>query len=322
LNIIESQYSRISELEAEVRELSGRIDRLSGDHTAMMGEMEKLRGTTADVDSLNALIITLRRGLRERDQMIFALVDSLFLQYEKDFAAMKDVEKEGVASRLERRNVFSNLKQSISDNIRFLERTALSDTDIAALAAEQKKFESRWRGLGSKLTELYGGTRAQRRREIATIDSLLVAWKERIDEAYWKGLGRVFGARELEIAEFRSADEFRTSLLAFLDTEIAAAKAGTTPDAYQRYSLVADSIWTGEILPAWLPALSEAGVWTEDHTREVGAKLREWENTVSPPATLLYIIVILVILAIVVFLFGRYRKMHAPVQETTPPVGK
>ena len=98
---------------AQVQQLTANVKKLSGD----------LFNAATPMDSLRSMIVKLRQGLQERDALIFALTDSLFMQYDKNVGDMKDVEKQGLISKIDRHGIIGNVKRSIIDNITFLEST-------------------------------------------------------------------------------------------------------------------------------------------------------------------------------------------------------
>ncbi|MEX2115756.1 MAG: hypothetical protein WEB37_02625 [Bacteroidota bacterium] len=306
--IIETQYDRISELEAQVRELSSQVEQLSGQNTKMLDEVKRLSSSRLLIDSLNAVIITLRKGLRDRDNLIFALVDSLFLQYDKDVTAMSDQEKRGVAARLERRNVFSGIKQSIDDNIRFLESTTLSGNDLTKLMDEQAAFASKWNGLGKKLAEVYLSTKSKRTAELATIDTMLILWKSTLGIFFWKSLNDVFVRNATPIQPFSTPSEFQTNINLYLDEEIRKARDDKDGQRYFRYQSFADSVWYGNVEPNWIPSMVKTGSLTEAQVDEIEDKVDEWKEVVSPPLTMVYVIIALVMLIVVLYLYRRYSK--------------
>lgn len=308
ITIIESQYARISELETQVRELSSQVENLAGENAKMLGEMKRLRDSKGTIDSLNAVIIKLRQGLRQRDDLIFALVDSLFLQYDKDVAVMTDREKRGVAARLERRNVFTGIRQSIQDNVRFLDATELTGNDIVKLSEEHQSFASKWQGLGKKLADVYVGTASKRAAEVATIDTMINRWKDKLGGLYWKTLNDVFARSSAEVKPFANGREFYANLTAYLDEEIRKARDEKDGQRYFRYEAFADSLWEQSVLPDWIPSMVKTGGLTEQEVEAITAKVEEWKGIVSPPLTMVYIIVGLVMLVVVFYLYRRYMK--------------
>ncbi|MEP0821396.1 MAG: hypothetical protein HRF44_00975 [Ignavibacterium sp.] len=308
ITIIESQYERITELETQVRELSQQVESLAGENAKMLGEMKRLRDSKTTIDSLNAVIIKLRQGLRQRDELVFALVDSLFMQYDKDVAVMTDREKRGVAARLERRNVFSGIRQSIEDNVRFLEATELTGNDILKLSEEHEAFASKWRGLGKKLADVYAGTRTKRAAELATIDTMLSTWKGKLNGLFWRTLNNVFARTSVQVAPFSNGREFLANLTAYLDEEIRKARDEKDGQRYFRYEAFADSVWNSHVVPEWIPSMVRTGGLTEEEVKALQDKVDEWEDIVSPPLTIVYIVIGIVMLVVVLYLYRRYMR--------------
>lgn len=308
ITIIETQYDRITELEAQVRELSSQVEQLSGQNTKMLAEVKRLSSSKLMIDSLNAVIVQLRKGLRDRDNLIFSLVDSLFLQYDKDVTAMSDQEKRGVAARLDRRNVFSGIKQSIDDNLRFLESTTLTGNDLSNLMSEQAEFASKWSGLGKKLADVYLSTKSKRSAELATIDTMLSRWKTSLGNLFWKSLNEVFVRNEVPVQKFSSSPEFVANIGAYLDEEIRKARDEKDGQRYFRYQSFADSVWYSNVAPNWIPSMVKSGGLTEAQVDEIEDKVEEWRDIVSPPLTMVYVIIAIVMLVVVLYLYRRYTK--------------
>lgn len=308
ITIIETQYDRITELETRVRELSGQVEQLSGQNTKMLSEVKRLSASKLLIDSLNAMIIKLRQGLRDRDNLIFALVDSLFLQYDKDVTAMSDQERRGVAARLDRRNVFSGIKQSIDDNIRFLESTTLSGNDLTKLMDEQAAFASKWNGLGKKMAEVYVATKSKRTAEIATIDTMLNRWKNSLGDLFWRSLNDIFVRNAVPVQAFSTASEFQSNISAYLDEEIRKARDEKDGQRYFRFQAFADSVWYGNVAPNWIPAMVKSGSLTQGQVDEIEDKVGEWKDIVSPPLTMVYVVIAVVMLVVVLYLYRRYTK--------------
>lgn len=308
ITIIETQYARISELEAQVRELTGQVQKLSGENSAMLDEVKRLSSSKTMIDSLNAVIIKLHQGLRDRDNLIFALVDSLFLQYDKDAAAMGDKERQGVAARLERKNVFSSIKKAVNDNVQFLEATSLTGTDIARLTSEQQKFESKWKAFGQKLASIYVSGKSARAKEVSLIDTMVAQWKVKLDGMFWKSLNGAFAAHQVPVAEFGTAGEFYANVNSYLDEEIRKARDEKDGQRYFRYQAFADSVWNSVVKPAWIPAMVEGGKLTPAQVDTLESKIEEWSDVVSPPLTIVYVVIGVIMAIVVFYLYRRYQK--------------
>jgi hypothetical protein len=324
LNVIEDQYVQILQLETRVRTLATEVDSLSLLNSTLLGELQSLRGQSVKdkraIDSLSAIVIRLRAGMRDRDRMIFAMVDSLFLQYDKDVSAMTDAERQGIAARIERRNIFSSIRQSVDDNVRFLENTSLSGSDFREISREQRDFQSKWAGLGPKLGELYIDSKSRRAEEIAAIDTMLMVWDSKLDTALWRALNQTFAERDIELPPFTSTEQFLLSLHGYLDAEIRSASETRDGSKYLRYEAFADSLWAGEIVPHWLPVMRERSLLSDDQISDIESKIDDWRSQVSPPSMLTYFIVgffLVVVLGVLYALF-RKKKPKLPPPQAPP----
>ncbi len=311
LGIIQESVTKIAALETQVQELSSQVEKLSNENGSLMKEIETLRASnTKDqkmVDSLNSLVAKLRSNISDRDKMIFAMVDSIFLQYDKNIDALKDVEKQSVASHIERNGVIGNIKKSIVDNVAFLESTALTGKDLATLVGEQKKFATEWKGLGPKLTAIYVAQK-ERAKEINTIDTMLAAWGTKVDAALWKSLNQLFTKHNLTVKPFNDGNEFVANVIGFIDDEIQNANQRTEAARSDVYSMFVDSVWNGEVTTIWTPLLRDNGIVTEAQFGQIKAKIDVWHSSVEPGHTLVYIIIALVVLVVLLLL---YRRMKA-----------
>ena len=317
LGVIETQIARIAELESQVRELSGKIEDLTKENEKLFGgiknlqrahqlNMEAAAADRATIDSLTNVVARLRSNLKERDALVFALLDTLFMQYDKDVASMSDVEKQGVSVRLERRNVLTNIKKSISDNLVFLQSTSLSANDYVEIARQNQRFASQWKGLGQKISSIYLSGK-QKKNEPAVIDSMLSTWSAKVDEATWRGLAALMAKGGVQLSSFANGKEFTSCFSAFVDAEIKNAKNEPDDVLRKRFNTFNDEVWQKDIAPAWLPVLMESGKITADQKAEIEKSHDSWEKAVTPVSPIVYILVIFVIM---LFLWSLGRRMR------------
>jgi hypothetical protein len=245
--------------------------------------------------------------VKERDQLIFALVDSLFMQYDKDVASMNDVEKQGVSVRFERRNVLTNIKKSISDNLIFLESTTLSASDYAEIERQNQRFSSQWSGLRPRIVSLYLGGK-QKKNEAASIDSMLSMWSSKVDQSTWKALGGLLTKGGIQLKSFASGGEFAGSFSEFVAAEISNAKQEPGDVRLKRFNTFNDSVWKAELEPTWLPVLEQSGKITADQKAEIEKSFESWRKAISPVSPIVYVLGAAVILVLLWSLSRRVRK--------------
>ena len=319
LGVIETQLVRIAALESQVRELSGRIDDMSTEVTnlqrAHLLNMEAAAMDRALLDSLKIVISRLRQSLRERDNLIFALVDSLFMQYDKDVASMNDVEKQGISVRLERRNVLTNIKKSLEDNLKFLESTNLSPNDYAEIARQNQRFSSQWNGLRPKITSIYLGGR-KKNKEAVLIDSMLATWSSKVDQGTWNALRVLLEKGGMQLKPFSSGDEFTGNFSEFVAAEISNAKQEPGDVRLKRFNTFNDSVWKTDLEPTWLPVLAGSGKITANQKDEIEKEFGSWQSAIAPVSPLVYIVVAILLLMLLWSLNRYVRKKssanHSP----------
>jgi hypothetical protein len=322
LGVIETQITRIVELENQVRELSGRISNLTQENERLMGTVKTL-STSYTVsketnkvlfDSLNIVITKLRQNLKERDNLIFALLDSLFMQYDKSVASMNDVEKQGISGKLERRNVLTNIKKSIADNLQFLESTNLTPNDYAEIARQHQRFASQWKGLGPKLASIYLSGK-QKKNEVALIDSMLSTWSAKVDLSTWKTLTSLMNKGGIQLKPFSNGNEFTANFLEFVDAEIKNVKQEPEDVRAKRYNTFNDIVWKTDLKPLWLPVLVESGKITADQKTEIENQFKLWQSAITPVSPIIYVLVVILI-AIVIWSLSRYMRKKPIVTKT------
>ena len=320
LGVIETQIIRITELESQVRELSGKIDGLTNENEKLLGAVKNIQRAhvlnaeaaamdRALLDSLNTVISRLRQNLKERDELIFALLDSLFMQYDKDVASMNDVEKQGISVRLERRNVLTNIKKSIADNLKFLESTNLSPNDYAEIARQNQRFSSQWNGLRPKIASIYLGGK-QKNSEAVLIDSMLSTWSSKVDQSTWKALGVLLEKGGIQLNPFSNGDELTGGFSEFVAAEINNTKQEPGDVRLKRFNTFNDLVWKTDLEPTWLPVLVESGKITANQKAEIEKRFESWHSAITPVPPIVYVLVAILILMLL-WSLNRYARKRS-----------
>jgi hypothetical protein len=257
-------------------------------------------------DSLNSVIAKLRQNLQERDNLIFALVDSLFKQYDKEVASMNDVEKRGLSGKFEKRNVLTNIKKSIAENLQFLESTSLAPNDFAEIARQHQRFASQWKGLGPKLASIYLSGK-QKKNEVALVDSLLSMWSTKVDQSTWKALASLLTKGGIQLKPFSNGAEFTAHFSEYVGSEINNSKKESEDVMAKRFNTFNDLVWKTDLKPTWLPMLMETGKITAVQKSEIEKQFGFWQSAVTPVSPIIYGCVI-ILLAIVLWSLSRYIR--------------
>jgi cell division protein FtsB len=326
LGFIESQVIRIKELETTVRGLSDQIQKLNMQNEKLLADIQmltqnvqKLTGdlfnASTPLDSLHNMIVKLRQGLQDRDALIFALTDSLFLQYDKNVSDMKDVEKQGLLGKIERHDVIGNVKHSIMDNVAFLETTQLKGSDLVTLVRQQKRFQSQWTGIAPKLTSIYVSGKAKK-YEVSAVDSMLAVWGDKVDDAMWRSLNTLFKEKGFFVKEFKNGEEFSANFMTFLAEQIQNPNEETNDTRFKLFTNFHENLWLTDLNATWLPALTELNKISDTQRKEIEVKVEKWRSIVSPGASwLIYVLVLLGVLLIPILAIRLFPKASKTPKE-------
>jgi hypothetical protein len=252
----------------------------------------------------------LREGLRARDAAIFAMVDSMFMQYGKNVQGLPDQEKKMLLGKMERHNVVAEIHQAAEQNLKFLETTQLTGKDLVQMLREQHKFSSYWKGLGPRLSNLYVNRR-EREREVAAIDTVIAQWGRKADTSLWAGLYKQFTDNKIAIDSFSNVGEFVANLGNYLDTQ-GGDKNAPEAERNARLNNFLKTVWNPSVGTQWIPMLVDQGIMTKDQQTQLQSKLTAWEEASKPSYTLLYILIVLVAIVLVFFILRRGRRRSIP----------
>ena len=300
--LAESQ-GRIAELEAQVRELSGRIDAMSNENAMLLKQLDSLK---SEMTVFRRRVADLQDKIVKRDAAVFALVDSLFVQYDTQRLSSSDMKK---LTSLEKNNVLTNIKRSVNDNIALLSSTGIDGLDFPRLLDEQRKFEKNWSGVGKKLADAYTASR-DRAKEIGTIDTMIAGWHSQVDESFWKALNKLFADEKLSVAEFTNGEEFYNNILRFIDDQMNNVGGVSEPEQRKTLEMFAYNVWGAKVKPVWVPVMKRYDMFTDAREIEIDTKIKLWQAQVDPGNTLLYILVAALVIAVLAGLYLGMKKRN------------
>lgn len=303
--LIADSQGRIAALEAQVAELSGRIDAMSNENTMLLKQLDSLKGEMA---ALHAKVKDLQNKIAKRDEAVFALVDSLFVQYDTQRLSSTDMKK---LTSLEKNNVVGNIKRSVNDNIALLSSSGIEALDFPRMLDEQRKFEKNWKGVGKKLADAYVGTK-DRAREVTEVDNLISTWRTQVDETFWKSLNKLFADEQLNIPPVTSGDELYNNILKFIDDEMSNAENQESSERSATFEKFAYNVWGAKLKPVWLPIMKRYELFTDSQESEIDTKVKLWQSQVQPGNTLLYVLGGALVIAVLVGLYMGMKKRPTP----------
>ncbi|MCK5573735.1 MAG: hypothetical protein KAJ12_13280, partial [Bacteroidetes bacterium] len=217
--LIQTQGTRITELEGRIAFLTRRLDTLAAGRDSLFAKLQGVQGSTA---SFRQTSRRLSASLRARDRLIFALMDSIFLSYRKD----SDLQKESLSRRIEQADALDRVYDIALDNVRFLKLTRLEPQDYADVIALYEQFNGRWAGLRDKIVDVSASTRDLSRKKTeadleknvaAPVDSVLTVWKEELHGLFWSEILTEFTTRDIQIGSFSTGREFSERIEAYVE---------------------------------------------------------------------------------------------------------
>jgi predicted nucleic acid-binding Zn-ribbon protein len=316
ISVIQAQGVRISELQAAVTVLQVKLDTLTRERARLFDELQQSRRSESQLrETLHRLTI----NLNANDRLVFSLLDSLFLPYDRNPEHASEVEKENVADNLERANVLHRIRDVAGDNVRFLEATQLQGKDYANLMDQYQQFQNRWKGLSDKLEDV--ATAAEReaatsrgktkggpqtattiKMDRAQVDSAIATWNQKLQSGFWGAVEKEFTSRGVAVNHFVDAASFDASIRAF----VADAKEGK-----QDPSVFVDQVWKERIDKDWREALTRENVLGKTGYASLDKAVSELSQKKIDLKLILYIVIIVAIALAAWWFLSRRPKGKA-----------
>jgi hypothetical protein len=319
--LIQDQGIKIEELEGRILLLSARIDSLTSERNRLFAELQESK---ASVSKMRETIRKLTATLQAKDRLIFALIDSIFLPYDKNLNQIADVQKEAISAKLLKANVAARVYDIAADNLKFLEMTQLQPKDYANMIDQHEQFTAKWNGLREKInavsyaTEAEKGTGPGKSKHKGTggagtaevspipqthVDSVLLDWDTRLVSIFWGSLYKEFTGKGVKVQPFTDGRSFSASIRAYVDS--ARAK-----DEDARVFI--EDLWKARIDKEWRDALSRESMLGKSEY----AALDKYVSTLSEEKLdaklFLYIGIVVVLIILAWRMFGRKPKPQAP----------
>ncbi len=312
--LIQNQGITIEELEGRIILLSARIDTLSSERNRLFAELEENKSS---VGKMRETIRKLTATLLAKDRLIFALVDSIFLPYDKNLNQMGDIQKEAIAAKLLRSNVAARVYDIAADNLKFLQTTTLQPKDYAGMIDQHVQFTAKWSGLREKINAVSYASEAEKTgkgkgktgQQVAAaaaqthVDSVLMDWDSKLASVFWGALNKEFTDKGVKVLPFTDGRSFSVSIRTYVDS--AKAKGENT-------KTFVDEVWKGRIDKEWRDALSKESMLGKTEY----AALDKYVSTLSEEKLdaklFMYIGIVLVLVLLAWWIFGRKAKTAAP----------
>lgn len=314
----QGDFSTIDVLQTEVGELKQQVEFLNRRNNELLVQVQKLEAQrekdAKTIKKLENLVAELRSSIRERDELVLSMIDSLMPPTMRDKESLTIEEKNMVASEEKKDNVLNNVKTTIRDNIRFIQSTSLKPKDLEEINEQQKDFVTKWRKVGVKLVEVYAED-GNKSAELKQIDDLFNEWKAVVKQEAWQSINDEFSLNGIELMSFKNGEDFTASVETFIGDELKNLGVKSEEESKRIYAQFADSTWFASIQPVWMNYLIENKMLTDDNKNKMESKIAEWKNALYPSHWWIYLIIAVVVIAGAAFFFMKRKKPASNVSE-------
>ena len=307
----QGDFTTIDVLQTEVGALNEQVTFLNERNNELLSQVRNLEGQrdkdAKTIKKLENLVAQLRKSIRQRDELVLSMIDSLMPPTMREEDVLSAEDKNVVAKEEQEDNVIQNVKTTIKDNIKFMQVTSLKPDDLIAIREQQQDFSSKWQKVGVKLVEVYAedGKKAE---ELKQIDELFNQWYAAVANEAWFSISDEFSLNGIELRSFKNGEEFTNSVLIFIDDELKNLGIKSEEESKKVYAQFVDSTWFASIQPVWMNYLIENKMLTDMNKSKMESKIAEWKNALYPSNWWIYLIIAIVIIGGAAFFFVKKRK--------------
>ena len=308
LQTIQKQTQRLDTLQKQLAGYENNLQDLNRRTDSLQKEM---RESIQSEKQLSSMVRQYRESLEKRDELILAFIDSMVVAYQQmDLRSLQDLENIDKKSRIESDGDALKMIRDISaENLNILEQNSekLRLQDYMRMAEVQDQFEKMWTRLGTKIKEVYEGENAE---ELARqVDKNIGAWGEKLKSQTFAALKDTLGENNIELSEFKSSEEFFTSLETYLDSKIEKSREGGSDTLYTDFQNF-QKFWN-QVEVRWSSNFVDAGIVSSDQMATLNRKVDTWGQQVQPGSSNLLVYLlggsVLLLVALGVLLF-REKK--------------
>ncbi len=312
---IQTQGVRIVELETTIALINSRIDTLTGERNQLFSDLQEEK---RNVTSLRETVKRLTANLQANDRLLFSLVDSIFLPYDRNMQGTTDVEKERIAGSVQQANIMTRVYGVAADNVRFLTNTQLQPKDYASLLDQYQAFRARWSGLSEKMKDVVAATarvesgkKSSKKSAVVLpqegsyvqVDSVMNVWNEKLMHDFWISIEREFTSKGININHFTDGPSFSSAVLALV---------ATYKEGHADVDDFVDGVWRERIDKDWRDALSRDGVLGRTEYATLDKAVSELGQKTVDVKLILYIVGIVVIAFAAWWVLSRKPKTQNP----------
>lgn len=307
LLIIENQSERLAFLSDEVNSYKSELAYFTSLSDSLKIEIAE---SQENEKRLSRLVTEYRKSLEQRDDLIFGMVDSLFVTYNN--MSSETIESLTAHNRGTSVSVDNSplglINAILNENINLLssENNSLSMQDYLRIYALHNKVVDTWNKVGDDLVRIYAGN--QQSKWKASIDDKLDAWKSKASSEMWSSLKEYINMQNVYLPAFDDNASFYASLDEFLNQEIAKTEdqfLGT--ESYEEFKNFRE-FWAGKVKQEWGSYVIDAEVLDIAQIASIDTKLETWGSESRPISSNIYIIFGICAVAVIGFVVAMVKK--------------
>ena len=318
---IQTQGTRIGELESQVVVLNTELARLNSERDDLIAQLRTANNSVAQQQDL---VRRLTANLQAKDKLVNAMIDSIFLPFGKSMDSLTEVQTDALGKKLEKTNIVTRIADIAQDNVKFLGATNLEPKDYSTLVNQYEQFRNRWNGLRERVNSAFAASNAKAvakgkkdasapadENPVNRVDASLAEWQNKLSSSVWAGVMKEFSSRTVAVHAFTDAPSFSASIRAYVDS--AKAAGGDT-------KTFVDEIWAQRIDKDWKVTLEKDFLLGKAEYGSLDRKVSELHKEKFDWKILFWIVNAIVIALIVWWLFNRKSKKSKQQASPNPTV--
>lgn len=298
LLIIESQNEKLAELSGELSNYKTELAILSNQSDSLR---KAISNSEESEEDLSTLVRRYRKNIKDRDEMVLNMVDSLFIMY-------KDLEAENLSelsSKLKARKISSGdnplklIESMIEDNVAILKANneSLQTEDYLRMYVVQNRFDEIWNQIGMDMANIYGGNESGKWK--SNIDSKIKDWKASASKNMWDSMDAYLEENNVDLGAFDNNASFYAAIENFVNKATDASKEKVmTQVNYDDFQAFYD-IWNGKIKNEWGNYVQQGEVLTMSQISTIDSEVMGWKEQAEPRSLVIPILFGLSLITIV-----------------------
>ena len=305
-------FADVGLLEAQIVSLQNQLDQLNEENTNLLNRIKEYQNVggsnAASVNELRRMVSDLKTKLKQRDELVRSIVDSLLSDYVNHPMTLNEAEKQQIYEKVETGNLFYNIEKTVRDNLEYLKVSKFTPDELGEVKEDQVQFSQMWRRVGPRLSDLYR-EQGDQTGEVAYITNLFSEWEQKLDERIWDRVSQSLRDANVELQSFDNGDEFTSSLLTYIDNE----KTSASEIEYKQFR---DSVWIAQMKTSWLPVLVDNEMITVAQRDEMQNAIDKWGGMYETETPYYWYVLIGFILLVFILIFvPKWKSRHKPLSE-------